>query len=138
MKMIVSLLFHISYPSGDTYEGQWKNNVRHGEGTMKWIQLGQQYSGQWLNGVQVCESPQSRVHHCHLCVVIRATVHVLCSTDRAHTHGSCGEFLALGTLSGMSIKGNLLKVCVTVKEHLSMQVEQFIPDVGRITKNTGR
>lgn len=56
MKMIDTILFHTSYPSGDTYEGQWKNSIRHGEGTMKWIQLSQQYSGQWLNGFQVCES----------------------------------------------------------------------------------
>ncbi|XP_056627982.1 radial spoke head 10 homolog B isoform X1 [Triplophysa dalaica] len=40
------------YPSGNVYEGQWSNNVQHGEGKMKWIQLNQQYSGQWVNGIQ--------------------------------------------------------------------------------------
>ncbi|XP_031691132.1 radial spoke head 10 homolog B isoform X8 [Oncorhynchus kisutch] len=40
------------YPSGNLYEGQWRNNVRHGEGRMRWLQLGQQYSGIWENGVQ--------------------------------------------------------------------------------------
>lgn len=58
--------------------------------------------------------------------------------DTGHTHGFCSEFLALSTPSGMSIKGNLLKACVMVKEHSSMQVEQFTLDVGRITKNMVR
>ncbi|XP_055796904.1 radial spoke head 10 homolog B2-like isoform X8 [Salvelinus fontinalis] len=40
------------YPSGNLYEGQWRNNVRHGEGRMRWLPLGQQYSGIWENGVQ--------------------------------------------------------------------------------------
>ncbi|XP_045580233.1 radial spoke head 10 homolog B isoform X4 [Salmo salar] len=40
------------YPSGNLYEGQWRNNMRHGEGRMRWLQLGQQYSGIWENGVQ--------------------------------------------------------------------------------------
>lgn len=77
IKTIDMLLFHSSYPSGDTYEGQWKNSVRHGEGTMKWIQLSQQYSGQWQNGVQVCQYhlflvlcnstyPGTYIPHCHL------------------------------------------------------------------------
>ncbi|KAJ8413699.1 hypothetical protein AAFF_G00082060 [Aldrovandia affinis] len=41
-----------NYPSGNVYEGQWKNNARHGDGRMKWNKLGQQYSGQWENGLQ--------------------------------------------------------------------------------------
>jgi len=53
-KYIKSICFPLSYPSGNVYEGQWRNNVRHGEGTMRWVQLDQQYSGQWLNGIQVC------------------------------------------------------------------------------------
>lgn len=49
----IDTIFHHSYPSGNVYQGQWKNGVRHGDGTMKWIQLCQQYSGQWVNGIQV-------------------------------------------------------------------------------------
>nr|XP_023686995.1 radial spoke head 10 homolog B-like isoform X1 [Paramormyrops kingsleyae] len=40
------------YLSGNVYEGQWKDSRRHGEGTMKWLTLGQQYSGHWENGIQ--------------------------------------------------------------------------------------
>lgn len=42
-----------SYPSGNIYSGQWKNNLRHGEGTMRWLNVGQQYVGKWKKGVQV-------------------------------------------------------------------------------------
>lgn len=58
--------------------------------------------------------------------------------DTGHLHGLCGEYLALSTPSGMSIKGNLFKACVMAKEHLSMQVERFTLDVGRTTKSTVR
>ncbi|XP_068610987.1 radial spoke head 10 homolog B [Brachionichthys hirsutus] len=40
------------YPSGNLYSGGWKNNLRHGGGTMEWLRLGQQHVGTWLNGVQ--------------------------------------------------------------------------------------
>ncbi|CAK6978754.1 radial spoke head 10 homolog B [Scomber scombrus] len=40
------------YPSGNIYSGEWKNNVRNGEGTMRWLKLGQRYDGQWQDGVQ--------------------------------------------------------------------------------------
>lgn len=49
----VSPVILCSYPSGNLYEGQWKNNARHGEGRMRWLQLGQQYNGSWQNGIQV-------------------------------------------------------------------------------------
>lgn len=41
------------YPSGNTYEGMWVSDVRHGEGTMRWFDKNQTYSGQWENGIQV-------------------------------------------------------------------------------------
>lgn len=42
-----------SYPSGNTYSGEWKTNQRHGKGTMRWLNLGQKYVGAWQDGVQV-------------------------------------------------------------------------------------
>jgi len=41
------------YPSGNTYEGMWVSDVRHGEGTMRWFDKNQTYTGQWENGIQV-------------------------------------------------------------------------------------
>lgn len=49
----VVVFFCPSYKSGNIYEGQWENNMRHGEGTMKWLTTNEEYSGQWKNGVQV-------------------------------------------------------------------------------------
>jgi hypothetical protein len=43
------------YPSGNTYEGMWVSDVRHGEGTMRWFDKNQTYTGQWENGIQVIE-----------------------------------------------------------------------------------
>ncbi|NXA52244.1 R10B2 protein, partial [Nothocercus julius] len=40
------------YKSGNTYEGQWEKNVRHGEGTMRWLTANQEYIGQWEYGIQ--------------------------------------------------------------------------------------
>uniref|UniRef100_A0A3Q3EZ88 MORN repeat containing 3 n=1 Tax=Labrus bergylta TaxID=56723 RepID=A0A3Q3EZ88_9LABR len=40
------------YPSGNIYSGEWKNNLRHGEGKMRWTQLGEEYVGMWQNGIQ--------------------------------------------------------------------------------------
>uniref|UniRef100_A0A3P9BNX3 MORN repeat containing 3 n=1 Tax=Maylandia zebra TaxID=106582 RepID=A0A3P9BNX3_9CICH len=40
----------ISYPSGNTYSGEWKTNQRHGKGTMRWLNLGQKYVGAWQDG----------------------------------------------------------------------------------------
>ncbi|NXD09116.1 R10B2 protein, partial [Nothocercus nigrocapillus] len=40
------------YKSGNTYEGQWEKNVRHGEGRMRWLTANQEYIGQWEYGIQ--------------------------------------------------------------------------------------
>ncbi|XP_057681848.1 radial spoke head 10 homolog B isoform X1 [Corythoichthys intestinalis] len=40
------------YPSGNIYFGEWKQNLRYGEGTMRWLSLGQLYVGNWHDGVQ--------------------------------------------------------------------------------------
>lgn len=31
----------------------WVNDIRHGEGTMRWFDKNQVYTGQWENGIQV-------------------------------------------------------------------------------------
>lgn len=49
----------ISYPSGNIYSGEWRNNLRHGEGTMRWMNLRQQYVGLWQNGVQVLQKTRA-------------------------------------------------------------------------------
>ena len=38
---------------GNIYEGMWVNDVRHGEGTMRWFDKNQTYAGTWENGIQV-------------------------------------------------------------------------------------
>ena len=48
-----NICFKNSYPSGNLYSGEWKNNTRHGEGAMRWRRMGQQYVGKWQDGVQV-------------------------------------------------------------------------------------
>ncbi|XP_058476758.1 radial spoke head 10 homolog B [Solea solea] len=40
------------YPSGNVYFGEWKDNLKHGEGSMKWLNLGQEYVGTWQDGIQ--------------------------------------------------------------------------------------
>ncbi|XP_054549658.1 radial spoke head 10 homolog B isoform X2 [Talpa occidentalis] len=40
------------YKSGNIYEGQWDNNMRHGEGRMRWLTSNEEYTGQWDRGVQ--------------------------------------------------------------------------------------
>lgn len=39
----------LSYPSGDSYYGQFEHNMQHGEGTYKYAN-GDIYSGQWVQG----------------------------------------------------------------------------------------
>ena len=39
----------VQYPNGDTYEGDFKNGVREGEGTMTYGESGNKYEGQWKN-----------------------------------------------------------------------------------------
>jgi len=38
---------------GNVYTGHWKNNVRHGQGTMQWHDRREIYTGEWKDGVQV-------------------------------------------------------------------------------------
>lgn len=38
------------YPNGDSYEGEWSNNLRHGEGTYIFSSSGARYVGTWVNG----------------------------------------------------------------------------------------
>ncbi|XP_037765811.1 radial spoke head 10 homolog B2 isoform X11 [Chelonia mydas] len=40
------------YKSGNIYEGQWEENMRQGEGRMRWLTTNQEYTGQWVNGIQ--------------------------------------------------------------------------------------
>jgi len=37
---------------GNIYEGMWVNDIRHGQGTMRWFNKNQTYNGQWDNGIQ--------------------------------------------------------------------------------------
>ena len=45
-------LENFRFKNGNVYEGHWVNNIRQGEGTMRWYDLGQEYTGQWQNGLQ--------------------------------------------------------------------------------------
>lgn len=38
------------YINGDTYEGEWLNHVRHGQGTYTYSATGTKYVGTWNNG----------------------------------------------------------------------------------------
>lgn len=41
------------YSNRATYEGQWKDGKRHGEGTMHWSDRDEIYTGSWVDGKQV-------------------------------------------------------------------------------------
>uniref|UniRef100_A0A2K5M850 Radial spoke head 10 homolog B n=1 Tax=Cercocebus atys TaxID=9531 RepID=A0A2K5M850_CERAT len=41
------------YKSGNIYEGQWEDNMRHGEGRMRWLTANEEYTGPWERGLQV-------------------------------------------------------------------------------------
>ena len=43
------------WATGDRYEGNWKDNARHGYGIMTWVSLNQQYEGLWENDNPVSE-----------------------------------------------------------------------------------
>lgn len=60
--MFIIGFFGPSYKSGNIYEGQWENNMRHGEGRMRWLTTNEEYTGHWEKGVQVgtCPSPGSQ------------------------------------------------------------------------------
>jgi len=38
-----------TYANGDKYEGEWENNLKHGEGTYIWAN-GDKYEGEWKDG----------------------------------------------------------------------------------------
>lgn len=40
------------YPSGNFYEGEWKEDKKSGQGVMHWIDSREKYSGEWLNNQQ--------------------------------------------------------------------------------------
>ncbi len=37
------------WANGDSYEGEWVNDLRQGNGTKKWKKYGDVYIGKWLN-----------------------------------------------------------------------------------------
>ncbi|KAH0511842.1 Radial spoke head 10-like protein B [Microtus ochrogaster] len=49
---ILTKLIVESYKSGNIYEGQWENNMRHGEGRMRWLTTNEEYTGHWEKGIQ--------------------------------------------------------------------------------------
>lgn len=44
---VLTKLIVESYKSGNIYEGQWENNMRHGEGRMRWLTTNEEYT-EWL------------------------------------------------------------------------------------------
>jgi hypothetical protein len=38
------------YQHGRVYEGEWRNNLIHGHGVMKWTNSGRSYDGEWERG----------------------------------------------------------------------------------------
>ena len=43
------------WPNGDEYDGQWKNDRRHGSGTMRYSD-GTEYVGDWVNDERTVDS----------------------------------------------------------------------------------
>ena len=39
-----------TYTNGDTYEGEWVDGMRHGQGSYTFKGTGTKYSGTWVNG----------------------------------------------------------------------------------------
>ena len=39
-----------TYTNGDTYEGEWVDGMRHGQGSYTFKGTGAKYSGTWVNG----------------------------------------------------------------------------------------
>lgn len=44
------------YANGDMYEGQWSNDVKHGQGTFFYINKGRRFDGVWHNDTPKCGS----------------------------------------------------------------------------------
>ena len=42
----------VQYPNGDQYDGDFKNGIREGEGTMTYGETGNKYEGQWKNNLK--------------------------------------------------------------------------------------
>lgn len=40
----------MKYPSGNNYEGMWRNDLKHGNGVMTWRDVDELYTGSWFNG----------------------------------------------------------------------------------------
>ena len=57
------------------YDGEWKDRLRHGHGTMDWKEEGERYTGDWVDGIQV--------NYCPPCCV-----YCLCSMAKVLTFGS--------------------------------------------------
>ena len=43
-----ALTLTLRFQNGESYEGEWKNQMRHGRGIHKWVN-GETYSGEWKN-----------------------------------------------------------------------------------------
>jgi hypothetical protein len=37
----------MQYKSGNVYDGEWVENKKHGQGTMKWLTRQEEYTGEW-------------------------------------------------------------------------------------------
>ena len=42
----------VVYPSGNTYDGEWKDNVKNGKGEMFWVEVNEKYTGDWKDDKQ--------------------------------------------------------------------------------------
>ena len=42
----------VQYPNGDQYDGDFKNGIREGEGTMTYGETGNKYEGEWKNNMK--------------------------------------------------------------------------------------
>ncbi len=40
------------YPSGNYFEGEWKRDMKEGQGTMNWCDIREKYVGEWKNNHQ--------------------------------------------------------------------------------------
>ena len=50
---ILICIYYLAFRSGNTYQGNWSECRRHGNGTMVWMDRGEKYIGEWKNGAQV-------------------------------------------------------------------------------------